>query len=84
MAATKPRVRVLEGAQRTQDPRYHGDSAFDDHKIAFVVKYCKDKEVLDIGCVQHDPQAYKSRFWLHKAVKAVAKGIVGLDCTRRE
>jgi 2-polyprenyl-3-methyl-5-hydroxy-6-metoxy-1,4-benzoquinol methylase len=79
MAAAERRVRVLEGANRTQDPRYYGDSAFGDHKIVFMVKYCKDKDVLDIGCVEHNPQAYNSRFWLHKAVKAVARSILGLD-----
>src|ERR1700679_3740099 len=79
MAATEPRLRVLEGASLIHDLRYYGDSAFGDHKIAFMLKYCKDKDVLDVGYVQHDPQAFNSRFWVHKAVKAVAKSIVGLD-----
>jgi 2-polyprenyl-3-methyl-5-hydroxy-6-metoxy-1,4-benzoquinol methylase len=78
--AAESRVRVLEGAHLKQDPRYFdNDSAFGDHKIAFMVKYCQDKDVLDIGCVQHDPQAYKGRFWVHKAVKSVARSILGLD-----
>jgi len=41
MAATEPRVRVLEGANCTQDLRYYVDTAFGDHKTAFMVKYCK-------------------------------------------
>jgi 2-polyprenyl-3-methyl-5-hydroxy-6-metoxy-1,4-benzoquinol methylase len=77
--AVESRRRVLEGANIAQDVRYSGDSAFGDHKIAFLTKYCNGKDVLDIGCVQHDPQAYKSRFWVHKAVKAVARSILGLD-----
>lgn len=77
--AVESKVRVLEGASITHNLRYSGDSDFRDHKIAFVIKYCSDKDVLDIGCVQHDPQAYKSRFWLHKAVKAVARSVHGLD-----
>lgn len=50
-----------------------------DHKIKFVIKYCKGKKVLDIGCVQHDPENYKSKFWLHKAIKEVAADLYGID-----
>src|SRR5271156_4759892 len=72
--------RVLQGANLKMDPRdISDDIAFADHKIAFLVKYCKDKDVLDIGCVQHDPQAYRGRFWVHKAVATVAKSILGMD-----
>lgn len=76
----KSTARVLEGADRKVDPReFNRDIAFDDHKIAFLVKYCKDKDVLDIGCVQHDPEAYRGCYWVHKAVAAVAKSILGMD-----
>ena len=44
---------------------------FNDPKIAFAVKYCKNKTVLDIGCVQHNPENYKSKYWQHKALKEV-------------
>jgi len=52
---------------------------FHDHKIQFVTNYCKDKDVLDIGCVHHDPENYKSKYWLHKAIKAVSSKVVGID-----
>ncbi len=72
--------RILEGAHLRTDARYYGDDIpFGDHKIAFVAKYCRDKDVLDLGCVQHDPLSYQSRFWLHKAIAAVAKSVVGAD-----
>jgi 2-polyprenyl-3-methyl-5-hydroxy-6-metoxy-1,4-benzoquinol methylase len=71
--------RTLEGAGLKVNPRDFGDSALDDHKIAFVARYCEGKDVLDIGCVQHDPQSYKSRFWVHKAIAKVAKSVIGLD-----
>ena len=78
--AVESRGRVLEGAHLKLDPRQIGsEPAFGDHKIAFLIRYCKDKDVLDIGCVQHDPNSYKSRFWVHKAVKAVARSILGID-----
>ena len=53
--------------------------AFDDHKIAFTVGHCSGRSVLDIGCVNHNPQNYKSRYWVHKAITAVSKDVVGLD-----
>ena len=34
--------------------------AWHDHKIRFAVHYCRDKDVLDLGCVQHNPENYKS------------------------
>lgn len=55
------------------------DIAHEDHKVRFAVKYCQGKNVLDIGCVHHNPENYKSRFWLHKALKEVASSLVGID-----
>jgi 2-polyprenyl-3-methyl-5-hydroxy-6-metoxy-1,4-benzoquinol methylase len=72
--------RQLDGADRKVLPSEIGDGIeFGDHKIAYLTKYCRDKDVLDIGCVEHDPQAYRSRYWVHKAVGAVAKSILGVD-----
>ena len=76
----KNSTRVLQGAHLKLDPRDIGDDiAFADHKIAFLLQYCKVRDVLDIGCVAHDPEACRSRYWVHKAVAAVAKSIVGMD-----
>ena len=58
---------------------FSNDIAFDDHKIKFAVKYCRDKSVLDIGCVQHNPENYNSKYWLHKALKEVSASLIGLD-----
>jgi 2-polyprenyl-3-methyl-5-hydroxy-6-metoxy-1,4-benzoquinol methylase len=52
---------------------------FNDHKIRFAVKYCRGRNVLDIGCVMHNPENYKSKYWLHKALKTVSASIVGID-----
>jgi 2-polyprenyl-3-methyl-5-hydroxy-6-metoxy-1,4-benzoquinol methylase len=52
---------------------------FDDHKIAYVTKRCKGKDVLDLGCVQHTKDAYLNKNWLHKAIIKVAKKTKGLD-----
>lgn len=53
--------------------------AWNDHKIRFMVKYCRGKSVLDIGCVQHNPKNHMSRYWLHKALSRVASEIEGID-----
>lgn len=50
-----------------------------DHKLAYVVERCRGRDVLDIGCVNHDPASYQSRYWLHGAIKRVARTVVGLD-----
>ncbi len=53
--------------------------AWSDHKIRFMTKHCGGKSVLDIGCVQHNPENYKSRYWLHKALAQVASELEGID-----
>lgn len=50
-----------------------------DSKILFVTRQCKAKKVLDLGCVQHDPEFAKSKKWLHKAICAVASEVKALD-----
>lgn len=61
---------------------FSDDIAFSDHKIGFAVQYCKGKKVLDIGCVQHDPENYKSKYWLHKALREVSASLVGIDLSK--
>jgi len=58
---------------------FSSEIAFNDHKIKFAVNYCRNKDVLDIGCVQHNPENYKSQYWLHKAIREVASSLVGID-----
>ena len=56
-----------------------GATAFDDAVIRFFCEHARNKRVLDLGCVNHNPENYKSKFWLHKALTAVASHCVGLD-----
>jgi 2-polyprenyl-3-methyl-5-hydroxy-6-metoxy-1,4-benzoquinol methylase len=58
---------------------FSNEVAYNDHKIKFVCKYARGKKVLDIGCVEHNPENYKSKYWLHKALKEVASSLVGID-----
>jgi hypothetical protein len=57
----KSSARVPEAPPLNASPRdVDNDMAFDDHKIAFTVKYCEGKDVLDIGCVGDDAEDYQS------------------------
>lgn len=76
MAATPP---WLCGDRRAVSERDFGDIAFNDSRTAFFVRHAKDRDVLDLGCVQHNPENYKSRYWLHEAIRRVARSVVGLD-----
>jgi len=53
--------------------------AIRDHKISFVLSYVEGKRVLDLGCVQHNPDNSNSKYWLHKAIKKHAEYVVGID-----
>ena len=53
--------------------------AYGDHKIKFVMKHATGKDVLDMGCIGHDPEQYKSRYWVHKALREKAKSVMGFD-----
>ncbi len=50
-----------------------------DKKIAFFMRHTSDQKVLDLGCVDHSVDNWKSRYWLHKAIKSKAKSLLGLD-----
>jgi SAM-dependent methyltransferase len=50
-----------------------------DKKIAFFMRHTRGKRALDLGCVDHSEDNWKSRFWLHKAIKLSASYLVGLD-----
>ncbi|MEM6681504.1 MAG: class I SAM-dependent methyltransferase [Pseudomonadota bacterium] len=59
-----------------------GESDEHDHKIRLVLDYVHSKDVLDVGCVHHNPEKYKSKFWLHKAIKKHARKLIGIDLYR--
>lgn len=50
-----------------------------DKKLAFFMRYSRDKSVLDLGCIDHSENNWRSRYWLHKAIRSVAKNLTGLD-----
>jgi 2-polyprenyl-3-methyl-5-hydroxy-6-metoxy-1,4-benzoquinol methylase len=58
---------------------FSSEIAWDDHSLGFYRRYCVDKDVLDVGCVMHNPENYQSRFWVHKALKQISKSLIGID-----
>lgn len=76
---TKPANWLLGSEHKPDVKDFAEEIAWNDHKISFVVSYCRGKDVLDLGCVQHNPENYKSKYWLHKALAQVANSLEGLD-----
>lgn len=49
-----------------------------------IYSYCKNKVVLDVGCVNHDAKTEKGKNWLHKNLKKISKKVIGLDLNEPE
>jgi len=69
----------LIGDRVQVNPADFGESHFHDFSIAFFCRHARGKAVLDLGCVDHNPEAYQSKYWVHKALRAVAARVRGLD-----
>jgi SAM-dependent methyltransferase len=70
----------LAGSRISADARdFREGVAWDDHKIAWIIRQAAGKDVLDLGCVSHDPQSYRSPFWVHKALADKAASLLGMD-----
>lgn len=50
-------------------------------KEKLICELCQDKDVLDIGCIDHSYETAMAlgENWLHKQLRDVAKSIIGLD-----
>ena len=48
-------------------------------RIAYLEARCREKRVLDIGCVAHDVARMGSPDWLHRRLAVVAARCVGVD-----
>jgi SAM-dependent methyltransferase len=48
-------------------------------RIDLVRELCRGKDVLDLGCVQHDAEQANNAAWLHQALVDVAASVVGVD-----
>jgi len=77
--ASKSSSKWLLGAAGAINKRDFGPIDWGDHKVAFAVRHCRGRRVLDVGCVEHNPENYKSRYWVHRALVEVAQELIGLD-----
>lgn len=75
---TDPRA-LLGDSARANPADFGTEIDWRDHKIAFVTPYVTGKDVLDIGCIDHDPENSRSRYWLHGAIRQKARSVLGLD-----
>ena len=49
-------------------------------RVDILSSFVKNKDVLDVGCVKHNPQFEELKEWsLHPLLKKQAKSIVGID-----
>lgn len=49
-------------------------------KTVFIQELCRNREVLDLGCIRHNADFAKSDpNWLHQKIRDVAKRVVGID-----
>ena len=55
-----------------------------ENRTDLILNYCKGKNVLDIGCIDHHSILESREDWLHKRIKSVAKKIVGIDYLKDE
>lgn len=52
---------------------------------AFISNLVRDKDVLDIGCVEHSLescQGTRAKYWLHESIRQSAKSALGMDCEK--
>src|SRR3989344_7621255 len=56
-----------------------------DKVLTTIYPYIKDKEVLDIGCIEHDLERKdKERIWVHDFLRQNAKHVVGIDILKKD
>src|SRR5687768_13526120 len=63
------RARVLQAAWRPPI----------EDRVAFIETRCRDRKVLDVGCVAHHVERMSSPAWLHGRIAAVARRCIGVD-----
>lgn len=68
-AAIAFRAQTLRAAWRDELPS----------RVEFLVERCRDRRILDIGCVAHDEARMQSPDWLHARLASAASSCLGVD-----
>jgi 2-polyprenyl-3-methyl-5-hydroxy-6-metoxy-1,4-benzoquinol methylase len=56
-----------------------------DEVLMAIYPYIKGKEILDVGCIDHDlKRKHRSRIWVHDFLKENGKSLEGIDILRSE
>lgn len=53
-------------------------------RTKIIIEHCKNKDVLDVGCVDHFAVMSQSDNWLHSKIMNVASNCIGLDIAEDE
>lgn len=53
-------------------------------RLKLVNQFCVGKDVLDVGCVNHDIRNIDDEKWQHASIKAVAANLLGVDYLENE
>jgi len=50
-------------------------------KHEYILSKCRNKNVLDLGCIEHDlfRDNMKHGMWLHQKIKQIANSVIGVD-----
>ncbi|MEM3171085.1 MAG: class I SAM-dependent methyltransferase [Candidatus Hadarchaeales archaeon] len=54
-------------------------------RLAWIIKHCKGKEVLDVGCFgfQISEGLEEPKYWLHREIVKHAKSVLGMDILKK-
>lgn len=55
-----------------------------DERIPIILQYVKDKDVLDVGCIDHNAFREQSEDWLHGKICKAARNVLGVDNKEEE
>lgn len=47
-------------------------------KNSLIIKFCKNKKVLDVGCVGQD-KSFNNPEWIHSKIKSISASLIGTD-----
>ena len=62
-------------------PEFSKSSIIDKDRL--IIKYCKNKKVLDVGCIGQDKN-FNSQEWVHSKIKSISSSLTGTDINLKD